>query len=50
MASAAQQKTDVVEHPQVFRHIGLLFRERSAFADLLVSSFPTSLIACVAEH
>jgi len=31
----AQQKTDVAEHPQVFRHIGLLFNEPPGVASVL---------------
>jgi hypothetical protein len=34
------QKTDVAEHPQVFRHVGLLFNKPSAEADCSLSSHP----------
>jgi len=37
----AIKKADVVKHPEVFDHVGLLFNEPSAEADCPSSSHPT---------
>jgi hypothetical protein len=45
----AQQKTDVAEHPEVFRHIGLLFNEPPGSARLPFYLVIRKAAACLAE-
>ena len=40
LATKAQKKADVAEHPKVFHHVGLLFNEPSAAADCSLDSHP----------
>jgi hypothetical protein len=38
----SQQKTDLIEHPEVIDHVGLLVNEPSAVADCSLSSHPNT--------